>query len=51
MTGWQEALGDGNKEMYKVGGKVRKLLGMWVCGSGEMMLERKILDCQHGGGN
>lgn len=42
MTGWQEALGDGNKEMDKVGGKVRKLLGMWVCGSGEMMLERKI---------
>lgn len=28
--------------MYKLGGKARKLLGMWVCGSGEMTLERKI---------
>lgn len=32
--------GDGDKEMHKVGGKVRRLLGMRVCSSGKMKLQR-----------
>lgn len=36
----------------KVGGKVRRLLGMWVCSSGERKLERKIFTVSaHRGGN
>lgn len=52
MTGWQEALGGGNKELHEMGGKVRRLLGVIVvCSSGEPKLERRILECQHRGGN
>lgn len=32
-------------------GEVRRLLGMWVCSSGERKLEGKVLECQHRGGN
>ena len=41
----------GHTGRSRVGWNVRRLLDRKVCSSQEMKLERKILECQHRGGN